>query len=564
MSLTTPQRTWNIAQEDRARTAALASELGIPRIAAHLLILRGVNGPDEGRRFLNPSIEHLMDPFSLSGMAEAVERIKLARDRKEKVLVFGDYDVDGITGTAVLLNGLRRFGVVECVYALPSRLIEGYGIGPDHVTEAHFGGASLIVTVDNGINAREAAQMAQQLGIDLIVTDHHELEGGLPHAIAVVNPKREPEGHPGHDLAGAGVAFTLVRALTGEAADLDLVALGTVADIVPLRGENRVLVALGLREMAERPKTGITRLAKAASLKPNEITAEKIAFQLGPRINAAGRLGEGDVALRLLMTDSEAEADELATELDEANVERRRIEQEIYDEIEAELGRSFPEEQRTIVRAGRGWHAGVIGIVAARLLNRYHRPVILIAIDEDGLGRGSGRSTDTFNLVGALGACQEHLLRFGGHAAAAGLAVAENRVGAFAAAFEQEARRHIMGEEPTPVLDIDAMVSLSELDSQLVASLDCLEPFGCMNPAPLFCCHAATVMPNSFRVLQGGHVRMAFRQGPKSFPGIAFRMADRIPADLDGGSADLVFTPRFNTWRGETSIQLMLKDVRAV
>jgi single-stranded-DNA-specific exonuclease len=505
-----------------------------------------------------------MDPFSLTDMAKAVERLTQARDRGEKVLVFGDYDVDGISGTAILLNGLRRFGIAHCIYGLPSRLIEGYGLGSDHVTEAHFGGAGLIVTVDNGINAREAAQMACQLGIDIIVTDHHEIEGELPRAVAVVDPKREVPEHPGRNLSGAGVAFALVRALTGEAADLDLVALGTVADIVPLCGENRVLVALGLREMAEGRKVGIMRLAKAANLKPNEITAEKIAFQLGPRINAAGRLGEGDVALRLLMTDSESEADEMAAELDVANVERRRIEQEIHDEIVADLDQSFPEEQRTIVRAGRGWHAGVIGIVAARLLNRYHRPVILIAIDEDGLGRGSGRSTDTFNLVGALAACQSHLLRFGGHAAAAGLAVLEGEVAAFSEAFEQEARRHIMAEETAPLLEIDAMVGLSELDSQLVASLDRLEPFGCMNPAPLFCTHAATVMPNSFRILQGGHVRMALRQGSKIFQAVGFRMADRIPLDLDGRPVDIAFTPRFNTWRGETSIQLMLKDIRIV
>lgn len=553
---------WRVAEEDRAKTSELAHNLGIPRIAAGLLTLRGIRTVEEGERFLAPSISHLSDPRSLTDMDRAVTRIEQARARDEKVLVFGDYDVDGIAGTVILLNALRRYGIAQCGFGMPSRMREGYGLGAEHVNEARADGVTLIITVDNGINAREAAEAAAEAGVDLIVTDHHQLEGSPPRAAAVVNPKREAPGHPAADAAGAGVAFKLAWALTGEVADLDLAALGTVADIVPLRGENRVLAAAGLAHMARQPRIGLAKLAIESGIDITQITAEKIAFQLGPRLNAGGRLGDGILPLTLLMTDSADDAVRIAAELSEANEQRRDIEREIFDQAVAKIEESCFEDKRSIVLAGRGWHPGVIGIVASRLQARYRRPVVLVAVDEDGVGRGSARSPESFDMAGALAACKRHLVRFGGHAAAAGLALAESDIPDFCAAFEIEAQRRLPDGQPSPVLDVDAQVSLSEIDGQLVSALDKLEPFGCMNPLPVFCSYAVEPVPNSYRVLQGGHVRLAVRQGSRVFGAVGFRMAESLAAEVCSQPLDIAFSPRFNTWRGETSIQLILKDAR--
>ncbi|NIA15875.1 MAG: single-stranded-DNA-specific exonuclease RecJ, partial [Nitrospiraceae bacterium] len=466
MSAARRERVWNVPRENRAETAELARALGIPRIAAHLLTLRGIRTPGQGAAFLHPSLDALSDPFLLTDMQAAVDRIALAREKQERVLVFGDYDVDGISGTALLSTALRSYGIESCECGLPDRLSEGYGLGPDHVTAAHFAGTSLIITVDNGVNARDAATMARQLGVDLIVTDHHQIEGELPDALAVVNPKREGESYPGYNLAGVGVAFQLARALTSRLDNLDLVALGTVADIVPLHGENRMLVTHGLREMIRNPRVGLSNLARAASVTIEEITAEKIAFQLGPRLNAAGRLGDGAVPLELLLTDSSVRAAELAAQLDKANTERRGIEKDIFDEAVEELDATLTDDHHGIVVWHRDWHAGVIGIVASRLMNRYDRPVVIVAVDEAGIGRGSARCHPGFDMAGALGKCAKHLTRFGGHAAAAGLALDESRLSEFKDAFEEVARHRLRDCDPAPTLDIDALVSLNEIDAQ--------------------------------------------------------------------------------------------------
>lgn len=564
MSTAAPQLQWRIAREDRAKTAELAKALEVPRLVAHLLSMRGVHTPEEGRRFLRPSTEALSDPFLLTDMKLAVERILKARDQEERVLIFGDYDVDGIAGTAILLRAFQAIGIKRCECGMPSRLHEGYGLSAEHVATAAGNGINLIVTVDNGINAREAADAAARAGLDLVVTDHHQIEGPLPQAVAVVNPKREHPSHPAAEAAGAAVAFKLAQALTGKHSDLDLVALGSVADIVPLRGENRALVALGLEEMVRRPRVGIKALAAASNIEMPQINAEKIAFQLAPRLNAAGRLGDGALPLQLLLTESADEARLLAQELDDANVQRRDIEKDIFEQAVEIIEPSFSEAQRSIVLGHREWHPGVIGVVASRLYGRYNRPVVLVAIDDEGTGRGSARANEAFDMASALAECKQYLLRFGGHSAAAGLALSEDQLDAFRDAFEEEARKRTIDLELTPTLDIDALVSLSEIDPQLVGALNALEPFGSANPAPVFCCHAVTVSPQSVKELQGGHVRLAVRQGPRSLAAIGFRMADIIPPDVGGKTVDIAFTPRFNTWRGETTIQLLLRDLRVV
>lgn len=556
------RRVWRVAEQDRPRARALADACGLPPIVAHLLLQRGVESPDAARDFLRPRLELLSDPFLLTDMDAAVARITAARAAGEKTLVFGDYDVDGIASCAILEKGLRRFGVeaVEC--AMPLRLSEGYGLSPEHVAQAKAGGAALIITVDNGIKAHAAAAAARELGVDLIVTDHHAIDGPLPEAAAVVNPKRESPGYPGWHLCGAGVAFKLCTALNGTPNDLDLAAIGTVADIVPLLGENRVIVALGLRHLAKHQRLGMAQLAAAARIPIEEIRAEHIAFQLGPRLNAAGRLDDALLGLDLMRCEDAKRAARIAGELDAANQERRAIENAILAEATAELEAALRPEQRGIVLARRGWHSGVIGIVAARLQQRYARPAVLIAIGGDGIGKGSARGGPRFDMHAGLVACADLLVQFGGHKAAAGLTIAEERIPAFQEAFEAEALRQLGEGELITEIAVDALAALSEIDAELLHALSLLEPLGARNPAPVLGCLGVEALPGSVRVLREAHLRLQVREGGRDFPAIGFGMgewAEKLPAD---GRVDIAFTPKFNTWNGATSIQLELKDIR--
>ncbi len=554
--------TWAVAEDQRAEAGELARSLGVSPIIGRLLMLRGVTNSEEGGRFLEPSLSHVSDPFLLDGMQTAVDRIHQARDAGEHVVVFGDYDVDGIAGTVILSNALRRFGIERVGYGIPDRMAEGYGLSADRVRWAGEQGASLLITVDNGTTAREPAAVAREMGIDLIVTDHHQLEGEPPDALAIINPKCQDPTYPGADACGAGVAFKLAWALTGEQKDLDLVALGTVADVVPLRGENRDLVAAGLQEAAAHPRMGLLKLAEKARIRIEELRSDHIAFQLAPRINAAGRLGNGVAGLELLFSDSAEDATRLAAELDEANVERRSIEAAIYGEAMATLESEFHPGQRTIVLASRDWHPGVIGIVASRIQSVYYRPVVLIALDEEGRGRGSGRSVHGFNLADALAACKDHLVKFGGHAAAAGLTVLEENIEAFRMAFEAEASGLLPPGDIQRTLDIDAQVAFSEVNSRLLRTLDQLRPFGHGNPSPVLCTYGVELMAHSWRELRGGHLRVTLKEGPTLLTAIGFRMGDRLPELEQAASLDVAYTPQFNTWRGETTIQLVLKDLR--
>lgn len=556
------QRKWNVAEQERARVRNLSDTLGLPPIVAHLLLLRGIDSAAAARDFLAPRMAHLSDPFLLTGMDEAVSRIAQARDRGERVLIFGDYDVDGISATAILLNGLRRFGLKDIDYAMPQRLTEGYGLNPARVEEAAADGVGLVITVDNGIAAHAAAARAHALGIDLIVTDHHALESELPEALAVINPKREPPDYVGADLCGAGVALKLATALNGTANDLDIAALGTVADIVPLLRENRVIVSLGLRHMAKYGRTGIAKLAAAAGVDINSVSSEQIGFQLGPRINAAGRLDDAMLGLRLLLEESAPEAGRMAGLLNEANEARRAIERQIYEEAVEELEAYFVPDHRAIVLARRGWHAGVIGIVASRLEGRYHRPVVMVAIDEEGVGRGSARSGGEFDMMAALTDCAALLEKFGGHRAAAGLTIREANVPAFRGAFAEAAREQLGDGELAPELPIDVLASFTEIDSKLLKALELLEPVGHGNPAPVFCSLGVEVVPRSVRILKDRHLRMAVRQMDRVFTAIGFNMAERFYTEDLSGNIDIAYTPQFNFYQGRTSIQLVLKDIR--
>lgn len=562
MSLTHVKKVWNIAERDQAKALALAESLKVPPIVAHLLILRGQETHQDCVEFLNPGLRHLSDPFLLTDMDKAVARITQARDKQEKVLVFGDYDVDGTTAMAILINALRRFGVMNYVYGMPLRLTDGYGINPQHVEEAHENGVSLIITVDNGIAALDAANRAKELGVDLIVTDHHSIECELPHAVAVINPKREDPSYPGYSLCGAGVAFKLSTALNGTPNDLDIAAVGTVADIVPLLGENRAIVTLGLRHMMQHRRIGLDCLAQAAGISLENISSENIGFQLGPRINAAGRLYDATQALHLLLSDCPKQATDIARTLDNVNNERRDIERDIYDEAIEELEAFLTPEQRGIVLGRRGWHAGVIGIVASRLVNRYHRPSVIIAIDESGIGRGSARCIPGFDMLQAISECQEHLIQYGGHKGAAGFSIEEGKVDAFRLAFETASHAQLGGDELSAKLDIDVLAAFSEIDASLLNALSKLEPLGHANPAPVFASMSVEIPPDSMRILSEKHIKCTIRQDRRSFQAIGFGMAERFFTEPFPRNADIAFCPQFNTWRGETSIQLVLKDIR--
>lgn len=556
------RRAWKIASLDHVSVQEFARALDGPNILAQLLLIRDVDTVDKARAFLHPRLQHLSDPFLLKDMDLAVDRITHARKQREKVFVVGDFDVDGISATAVMVCALRRFGIDDVAYNIPLRLSEGYGIRPSHVELARESGATLIITVDNGISAHEAAARARELGIDLIVTDHHALDETLPDALAVINPRRQDPTYPGWHFCGAAVAFKLGTALNGTPNDLDIVALGTVADVMPLVGENRALVSLGLKHMAKHQRTGLVKLAESARFDLAEVSSQRIGFQLGPRLNAAGRLDDGLLALQLLLTDCPMEAEKMSERLERANEERRDIEREIYEDALEELAATMNEDQRSIVLARTGWHAGVIGIVAARVQGHYGRPAIMMTINDKGAVRGSARSGPGLDMFAALTACQDLLIQFGGHKAAAGMSLRIENLDAFKVAFEEAVRDQLGTKEVLETLNIDAVASFSQINAELLQGMARLEPFGKSNPEPLFCSMGVESRPEDVRVLKDAHLKMTLRQGDCMLPAIGFNMAERFYTDDFPRLIDVAYVPQFNTWRGETTIQLQIKDMR--
>ncbi len=563
MTLLAAKQPWHIAPFEARRATELAKEVGVPPLITHLLLLRGLQTAADMRDFIKPSLRHLSNPFDLTDMQVAVNRIIKAKERGEAVLVFGDYDVDGITASAILARGLQRFGIRRVDCDMPSRFVEGYGITPDRVDEARERGFDLIITVDNGISAHAAAARARHIGLDMIITDHHTLEATLPPAVAVINPKRGRPDHPAAMLSGAGVALKLAMALNGVPHDLDIAALGTISDIVPLLAENRVIAALGLKHMVKHNRVGIAKLAHVAHFDLSSVTSHKIAFQLGPRLNAAGRLDTGFSALELLMTDCEAQAAAIAAALNRANEERRAIEQQIYDEAAQILEAFLTEAQRSVVLSQDDWHQGVIGIVASRIQSHYQRPAIICCRNDDGLLHGSGRSGYGFNMIEALNRCSEHLVTYGGHVAAAGVSLKPESLEPFRTAFEEQVIVQLGPERVEAPLEVDALVTLSQLTGDFIRSLESLEPYGQNNPLPLFCAVGVEVMPQSIQVLKEQHLKFIVRQEDITLPVMGFRMAERFFTEEMPEKLDLVFTPELNTYNGTARIQLILKDMQA-
>ncbi|HEX4128615.1 MAG TPA: single-stranded-DNA-specific exonuclease RecJ [Pirellulales bacterium] len=572
---------WRYRPHDAARVTALEREAGVPAVVAHLLLSRGIDQPQRVRDFLDCKLSHLRDPAELPGAAEAAERLYAAIADRRKIVVYGDYDVDGVTGTSLLWQCLRLLGAEATTY-VPHRIEEGYGLNDEALRTLAAQGAKVVVTVDCGIASVAEARTARELGLELIITDHHCLGAQLPEAAAIVHPAVGPAGAPS-PLSGAGVAFKLAWALCQRASGakrvsdrmreflLDAVALaaiGTVADCVPLIDENRVLVQYGLRALGERPSIGLASLARLAELdrKP-ELGCEDIAFALAPRINAAGRLGQAQLAVELLTTASAERAAALAEYMNELNASRQSLERSIYLAAHKQIVEQHgPECDAAFVVADYDWHPGVIGIVAGRLAEKLHRPVVLIALDATGVkpGTGSARSIAGFDLHAALAECGEHLLSHGGHAVAAGLRIALENVAAFREQFCEVAAARLSHEQRQAELWIDAEVPLAALTLQTVCDLERLAPFGIGNHRPVFAASAVALAEAPRRIGGGGrHLSLQLSQGPVRLRGVAFGGGDWLDElSASGGTVDIVFRPVINAFRGRRSVELQLTDWR--
>jgi single-stranded-DNA-specific exonuclease len=547
---------------DPAVVARLAQALAIPTALAALLVQRGQGDEADARTFLRPAVSGLSDPCALAGMAEAVEAIAATVRAGGTILVHGDYDVDGQCATALLTRALRAAGA-DVVGFVPHRLRDGYDFGPAGLAAAQAAGASLVVTCDCGITAVETVRAARAAGIGVVVTDHHLPGPELPPALAVVDPQRQDDSSGAGALCGTGIAFKLVQALVPALGLppnlpyhlLDLVALATVADVVPLVGENRILVRHGLKLLADSRWPGLRSLVAASGLEGRELRAGHMGYILGPRLNAAGRVGDAADGLRLLLTDDPAEAAELARRLEGLNVERQSLDQRILEEALEQVEQSGdPERDAGFVIAGDGWHPGVVGIVASRVVERYGRPTFLIAFDGE-IGKGSGRSISRFDLHSALLACGDLLERYGGHQMAAGLTIRREHLEEFRERFGGIAREALAPEDLGPEQRVDLELVLAEATSELERLSRYLEPCGSGNASPVFGVRGVRFTGRS-RV-GNGHLKGVLDDGTARLPAIGFQWADRVPWLADG-LVDAAFRLEPNEWNGHTTLQARL------
>lgn len=538
------------------------TDAGYPALLAALLSVRGFGNVQEAKSFLDGGAELLCDPLLMKDMDRAAARIRRALSMRETVAVYGDYDVDGITSTCLLTDWLRSRGL-ECYPYIPDRIGEGYGLNSAAIDTLHGKGVSLIISVDCGITAAEEAKYAREVGVDLIITDHHECrEQTIPEAIAVIDPKQDDCMYPNKDLAGVGVALKLVCAVEGKSEEIveryaDLAAIGTVADVVPLTGENRYIVRRGLERLRNPTRPGLAALLRESGASEKKISSSTIGFLLAPRLNAAGRLGEVSVAGKLLMTHDLKEANELAGELCELNRRRQHLETEIWDDASGMIdGRT---SSAPIVLASEKWHQGVIGIAASKLAEQYSRPTIMICLDGD-KGKGSCRSYGGFNLFDALSACAEYLEGFGGHALAAGLNIRRDKLRQFCRAFSEYYEHNKPAERPTLCCDIQ-ITDPRILDMQGVGSLSRLEPYGSGNPKPTLCILGARL--EKITPIGGGkHLRLGISYKGAEFECVFFSHCESELGLRAGDRIDIAFTPQINEFRLRRSVQLQITEVR--
>ncbi|HEY5618158.1 MAG TPA: single-stranded-DNA-specific exonuclease RecJ [Vicinamibacterales bacterium] len=567
------ERIWEARRCDEGHADLVARELGVSPVTARLLCIRGLDDVEGARRFLSPSLDDLHDPFRLADMAAAVDRILAAISRRERIAIHGDYDVDGVTSTVILRRALELLGA-DVVHFIPERLRDGYGLQPAALERLHADGVRLAISVDCGIRADEAARHAASLGLDLIITDHHEPDTVLPPALAVINPKRHDCSYPDKNLAGVGVALKLVQALCLRAgrgawlpAFVKVAAIGTLADVVPLTGENRVIAKLGLRMLSAGPhKIGLRALLESCGLTGKEIDSYHIGFVIGPRVNAAGRMSTPDIAARLLLAADDAMAAEargLAEQLNVENLRRQKEEADIVAQARKVVDTDPEIGARTvIVVAGDGWHRGVIGIVASKLVDALNRPAVVLSVDGD-VAHGSCRSIPSFDMLAALESCADLLTKFGGHRQAAGLTIESSRIRELRARINEHADTCLQPDDLRPRLWIDGALGFRSITPQVASELSALAPFGVGNSCPVFRTSRVEIVDGP-RLVKDRHLKMAFRQDGRVMRGIAWRAAEREGfVSQHRAAIDLAFSLEQDTWNGERYLQLSVADFRA-
>ncbi|MDR3011793.1 MAG: single-stranded-DNA-specific exonuclease RecJ [Chitinispirillales bacterium] len=555
---------------DAQAVKKLADELNIPLAAATVLVGRKLMTFDECKSFFRSNIDDFHDPFLFGDMNCATARIKSAIENGEKIVIYGDYDVDGVTSTVILLKVLKRLGG-NCDYYLPNRLTEGYGISEASIRHIAENGAALVITVDCGITSCEEAKLAASLGVNMIITDHHEPKETLPDAIAIINPKLHNCAYPDKSLAGVGIALKLCQAITtvmGKNSDvwidmLELAALGTAADIVPMTGENRIIAALGFAQMQNTLNVGLRALIEVQGLTGKALSTGQVVFQIAPCINAVGRLGDPRRGVELLLTDDPALAAVYAKELREANLERRALDSLAADEAFKWVEENCsPENDFGLVAASPDWHVGVIGIVASKVVERFNRPSILISICDDGISKGSGRSIPGFHLLEALNECAPLLEAHGGHAAAAGLSLVSGNIDAFREKFNAVVKSHLSIDDLVPQITADVEVEIDELTPKLLRIIKQMEPFGPGNMRPVLLCRGLSHKYQP-KIVGQKHLKMTLTSKSKGvmMDAIAFGMGERLSEISKAKALDVAFALEDNEWNGKVTLQMNVKGI---
>lgn len=561
-------KVWSVAKVNKERAIAMANKLEIPPLLAMMLDIRGITKEEDVINFLQEN-KDFSDPFLMKDMDKAVERITTAVENGEKICVYGDYDADGVTSTSLLYSYLRDSLGADVMFYIPTRTGEGYGMNKGAVDKIHSLGVTLIITVDNGISAREEIDYANSLGIDTVITDHHMPSGAIPKAVAVVNAHQQDDKSPFKDFSGVGVAFKLVMAIEGEYADVDsllenfsdIATLGTIGDIVPLVGENRTLVKNGLRHIQNSDRIGINAMKQESGIAEKEINSSNVAFTLVPRINAGGRLGSSEKSVNLLLTEDEDEAVTIADKLGMDNRERQSIEKEILASIDEEVRRT-PNivNDKILVFAGKGWHQGVVGIAASRIKDIYDKPTIIIGIDDDGVARGSGRSVEGFSLCDAVFACSEHLTHYGGHPMAVGISLEKEKINDFRKAINAYCKDIKM---PYNILHIDCKLNPNQLDLSILDCLSYIEPCGASNPSPIFGLYNMTIIATK-EIGNGKHMRITLSRGQGQVPvyAVYFNHNFQSCSYRNGDIVDVAVSLDRNIYNGQENLSVIIKDIK--
>ena len=562
------EKTWIYSIADRKKTSLLEKKIDVSEVVSKVLVNRGIDEVNSARKFLDSSLSNLHNPFLLKGMQTAVSRINGAIQKKESIWIYGDYDVDGISSTSIMLKYFSSINY-EVNFYIPDRLVEGYGLKCESIKKIREQGADLIITVDCGITSYEEVEYAKKLDLDIIITDHHECQESLPKAIAVINPKQKDCNYPFKHLCGCGIALKLIQALTPSEVFkesifdyIDLVAMATVADIVSLVDENRIFVKHGLNHFKDSKNKGIRELLNVCGLKNEKITAGRIGFTIAPRINAAGRIRSASMAVSLLTTEDEDEAKKLAQILDEENKKRQVIEAAIYEEAVRMIESSKKlKNDAFLVIHKEGWHHGVVGIVASRIAEKYYKPTVILGL-ENGILKGSARSIPGFNLFSTMSECIELLVKFGGHEQAAGLTLKLENIEVFVEKLNKIASEIMKIKKFTPEIKFDAILAMTDISEELVIELERLEPFGIGNPAPKFMYRAIAVDSTRCVGKDDKHIKIRLVDSKKYIDGIGFSLGEKINIVKDAKTIDILFTPVFNEYKGRKKIQLIIKDIK--